>query len=342
VKDSRAPSAARLGYVPALDGLRGVAILLVVSVHFFGLPVAGTLGVDLFFVLSGFLITTLLLEERADTGRVRLRAFYVRRLRRLVPALAVLLAAYILVSEAKGVAPFSTVAEYGLYLGNLYQAFAIAGSHHTGLEHLWSLAQEEQFYLVWPALLLIVARARRPALWLGLVFLALVAYRADLVVQNGTWQRVYHSPDTHSEGLVIGCTLAFVRFSRPKLDVPEWLARTALGVFFFGCVAWVGWFMLPIYELAAAVMIAAALATTEFADVVSDRRLVWIGKISYSLYLWHFVIFWAFGFSDWFVALPLSVAVAWLSCRLVEQPFRRRRAQPAIDTIPVVAVGSGG
>src|SRR5205807_4444978 len=112
----------RLGHVAALDGLRGFAILLVVSVHVTGVPKGGGLGVDLFFVLSG-LITALLLEERERDGRIRIRAFYERRARRLLPALAVLLLAFLVIDAAQGRNGLSQVADYGLYAGNAYEAF---------------------------------------------------------------------------------------------------------------------------------------------------------------------------------------------------------------------------
>src|SRR5690242_18357432 len=108
----------RLGYVPALDGLRGVAIALVIATHYWGLPGGGPLGVGLFFVLSGFLITTLLLEE-LDTGRLDLKGFYVRRCRRLFPALALLLVLYLAVRGESGL---RVVALGGLYAGNIVQA----------------------------------------------------------------------------------------------------------------------------------------------------------------------------------------------------------------------------
>ena len=114
----------RLGYVPALDGLRGVAILLVLAGHYTGKPAgAGGIGVGLFFVLSGFLITTLLLEELAAKGQLSLRGFYLRRARRLFPALAVLLAVYLVVLGIRGQNGLPTVILGGLYIGNIVQAF---------------------------------------------------------------------------------------------------------------------------------------------------------------------------------------------------------------------------
>src|SRR5436305_8467288 len=199
----------KLGHVPALDGLRGIAIAIVVGYHAFGFPLGGWLGVDLFFVLSGFLITTLLLEEQAATGTVRLRAFYARRARRLLPALAVLLAAYVAISAVRGVDGLAVVARWGFYTGNVYEAFVPGASLHlVGLNHLWSLAQEEQFYLLWPAALLLALKARRPAVVLGTIALALMIYRLALADGGASDARIYFAPDTNVDGLLLGAAFA--------------------------------------------------------------------------------------------------------------------------------------
>ncbi len=165
-------SRARLGYVPALDGVRAVAVLLVVACHALSMP-GGFLGVEIFFVLSGFLITTLLLEERQAQGRLGLRSFYIRRVWRLYPALAALLAAWLVLS-ALGLTPLPPAGEAvgvlvsGTYLANAANAWFFPLP--IGLQHLWSLALEEQFYLLWPPLLALVLykrigwRARIPRL----------------------------------------------------------------------------------------------------------------------------------------------------------------------------------
>src|SRR5437588_243135 len=222
----------RLGHVAALDGLRGVAILLVVSVHFTGVPKGGGLGVDLFFVLSGFLITTLLLEERERDGRIRIRAFYERRARRLLPALAVLLLAFLVIDAAQGRNGLSQVAVYGLYAGNAYEAFVSSVSTPSlGLVHLWSLAQEEQFYLLWPLGFLLAVRSRRPARWLAALFALLVCYRIALVAHGAPMYRIDRGPDTQSEPLVAGCLIAFVRHRGRRWRPPPYLTVVAMATF---------------------------------------------------------------------------------------------------------------
>src|SRR5438876_1035916 len=142
----------RLGYVPALNGLRGLAIAAVCGVHFFGLA-GGFLGVDVFFVLSGFLITTLLLEERDRHGAIDVVAFYRRRVRRLLPALAFLvLTAVAFEFVVGGFGRAGETAALGLYSANFVRAFTAVNVPRP-VGPLWSLAQEEQFYLVWPFLL---------------------------------------------------------------------------------------------------------------------------------------------------------------------------------------------
>jgi peptidoglycan/LPS O-acetylase OafA/YrhL len=321
----------RLGYVPALDGLRGLAILLVVSHHFTGWPWGGSIGVDLFFVLSGFLITTLLLEQQFQTGRIALASFYRRRARRLFPALAVVLLFYLVADAARGENGLRMVAEAGLYVGNIVQAFVHPNPLlHHGLDHLWSLAEEEQFYLVWPVALIGLTRSRRPIVWLAGLLAALVAYRLAIVAGGARGQRLYMGPDLHAEGLAAGALLALIRVRRPSFAVPEIVAQLSLAVFLLAAlvaqplsVPW-GW-GLPVIELAAVGLVSAAVTETGLAEILTARPLVWLGLISYSLYLWHPVVQWLFDGHYRAVTLPLSVLVAWASYRYIEQPFRRRR-----------------
>jgi peptidoglycan/LPS O-acetylase OafA/YrhL len=320
-----------VGYIPALDGLRGIAIAIVVAYHAFGQPRGGWLGVDLFFVLSGFLITRLLLLERP----IRLRAFYARRARRLLPALLALLAGYLVLGGG-----LAAVARYGLYSGNAYEAFRPGASLQlNGLNHLWSLAQEEQFYLVWPAALLAVRRLRRPAVVLASLAVTLIGYRALLAATGAGDARVYFAPDTNVDGLLLGAALGFrsPQVSRRLVRTATVLAAGAVALVSSTAVldAWT----IPLFELSAVVLVAAAVAGTLHLPGV----LVRLGRISYSLYLWHFVVLWALHWRHPLLAVVLSVAVAAASTRWVERPFRRRRLEPLLGR-PVVArvVGVAG
>jgi peptidoglycan/LPS O-acetylase OafA/YrhL len=323
----------RRGHLPALDGLRGVAILLVFSVHCFGWPKGGHLGVDLFFILSGFLITTLLLEEHSATGRISLRAFYARRARRLLPALALLLAVYVAIDAAKGHNGLKAAAVGGLYIANLVEAF---GRHpgvltNSGLDHLWSLAQEEQFYLVWPVFVPIVALVRRPVRLLAVVLGFLVAYRIALAVNGAPHRRLYNGPDTHADGLVAGAMVAFLLARRPQIVTPrlKLLAVAALPIAVDALMVRApssGWdaFALPIIEAACVVILVAALTIPAWATVLSWSPLRWFGRISYSLYLWHFMLIWAFNGHHRLIPAVLSIAIAYGSTRWIEEPIRRR------------------
>ena len=326
----------KLGHVPALDGIRGIAIALVVAGHFFGIPPGGLAGVDLFFVLSGFLITTLILEELDARGRLSIAGFYARRARRLFPALFAMLSVYLVVLAALGHDGLKNAALGGLYVGNIVQAFNLAPVRLSVLLHLWSLAEEEQFYLVWPLLLLVLARTRRALIWLATLLALMIVYKAALLVTNPSWQRMFYGPDTHSDGLVFGALLAVLRLRKGGLAVPEWIghigvAALALGAVFGSLsVRWTS-LGLPVLELGLACLLAAAVADTALARGLGAGPCVALGKISYSLYLWHAPVWFAVADTlhlsnvpTGVIALPLVLAAAAVSYRWVEQPFRRR------------------
>lgn len=327
----------RLGYVPALDGLRGIAILLVVCFHYFGVPPGGLVGVDLFFVLSGFLITTLLVEERAVRGRISLRGFYERRVRRLLPALTAMLAVYLIASAVSGHNALTLVALGGLYLGNVAQAWNLAPLLHTALTPLWSLAEEEQYYLVWPLLLALLLRSKRPLRAITALVAAVLIYKVALTLAtHPSWQRLNFGPDTHADGLLLGSLLAIVRAERP-LQGREWWGKVGIAALAAGALlgrTTVGWiaYGLPVFEIGLVFLVAAAVSETELATALRERHLVGLGKISYSVYLWHAPVW--FGLAAvlslnrlelGLVALPLTIAVSIASYRFVETPFRRRR-----------------
>jgi len=341
----------RLGYVPALDGLRGIAILAVTGLHFVGLQ-GGFYGVDLFFVLSGFLITTLLLEEH-DRGRaISLRSFYIRRARRLLPAVGALLIVYVsfgVLAHRSGRA-LVLAAEGGTYVANFVRAFAhpdpLPG---TPLNVLWSLAQEEQFYLVWPLLLIVILRSRvraeRVVRILCVFFLALVAYRVGLAAAGASWHRIYFAPDSHADGLVAGTLLAYLR--RRGVRVPTVVAVLAPVAFLVATVIGaetIAWsvFGLPVVEAAAAILVLSALESGYLASALSLRPLVWVGTISYSLYVWgHFGTWLAPGESERWLGFALTVAFGLASYYLIERPFRAGRSgrlKPAAAPSPVGAV----
>jgi peptidoglycan/LPS O-acetylase OafA/YrhL len=326
----------RLGHRPALDGIRGIAIAGVVGVHFFGLS-GGFFGVDLFFVLSGFLITTLLLEEHAATDVISLRNFYARRVRRLVPALgALLVVTGVVGSYAFSPGRLAEMLAYGaLYAANAARAFVRPDPLAVGpLGPLWSLAQEEQFYLVWPLALVFLLRRRVGpsglAASLAALFVVLVTYRAGLGLAGTSPARLYYAPDTHADGLVLGCLAGVLRLRGLRIDSRVGLGAIAALLALMGVggesVAW-NVFGLPAIELVAAAAILGALDPGPCAAVLSFRPLVWLGALSYSLYLWQGFALWLTGGKLLMISLGIASVLAVVSYSQIERPFRRRRTE---------------
>ena len=354
------------GYEPALDGLRGIAVTLVVGFHAFGIPRDGFLGVDLFFVLSGFLITSILLGEQASRGRISLRRFYVRRALRLVPALLVFLvvslAAHILVAGARHEFGTAVVLDQlrdcavaASYVSNFVLAFGGVDALPTGLGHLWSLAAEEQFYLVWPILLVCgLARRRR---WATIVLAAAIAFVAlrqfQLVLGGVPPHRLGFGPDTRSGSILIGCLFAVLRANERGARRLAGFARVALPfalvLGYVVVIANLGRTLfggpLTLFGFCAAVIIVALLdERCVLRRWLSPRPLVYLGRLSYSLYLWHLLIFTALGVAlvgangaagapRATAAVAASLVAAALSYHFVEIPFlRRKRARQTPDS----------
>jgi peptidoglycan/LPS O-acetylase OafA/YrhL len=334
----------RLGHQPALDGLRGVAILLVVGRHAFRTPLGGGYGVDLFFVLSGFLITTLLLEERDVKGTVSIRSFYARRARRLLPALIVLLATYVTVESAAGHSDaLRSTAAAGFYTANIFQSWWPHVIGRTGLSPLWSLAQEEQFYLVAPVVLFFALRkvSERTVKRVVLVLIvAVIIERYALMFTGAAAQRITEGPDTHSDGLMLGMVLALSLREQAQLGsarYDKWLGPLALLLLVpFAVLNLVFAVSAPFVNVAAMGLVCAVVVQPRslLARLLAARPLTFMGRISYSLYLWNAaLIFWlggdaggnrhAYSYASATAAVVLALAISWLSYRFVEQPFRR-------------------
>jgi len=346
----RVTRAARLGYVPALDGLRGVAILLVVGRHAFLTPYNGGYGVDLFFVLSGYLITTLLLEERDRSARISLRAFYVRRARRLLPALAFMLACYLAAMAAVGHAAVAAreTAAAGFYTANVVQAWWPHVIGRSAIGPLWSLAQEEQFYLVFPLLLIAMLKwrgetAMRRLVIGGVLLVTIERLALFLFVYLGSnSQRLYAGPDTHSDGLMLGALLALTLRRSPGSEATRadrFLGpASALLLGLLTVSSRIPWAVGISFVNLAAVGLVCATACQPNAPLTRALRwrpLVGLGKISYSLYLWNALLLFAnhgdaagdphYRGTLAAVDVAAAVGVSWLSYRFVEQRFRRRR-----------------
>ena len=377
-------------YVPALDGMRAFAVAGVLAYHggVSWLP-GGYLGVDAFFVLSGFLITALLLSEVQRSGRIRLGDFWTRRARRLLPALFLVLVMVVLVTRLA--LPPDT---YPSLRGDVFStAFYVANWHFiaqganyfaaTGppspLTHTWSLAVEEQFYLVWPILVVgVLAAFRRigAVFWLALLgALASATEMAVLFTHGANETRLYYGTDTRAQSILLGAALAAAlawcgqRGMLKRLGVRQRLAFLLLGVagFALDAVLWThlrgtqsflyqGGFLVAALGTAAILLSVFLVPRTILGRYLAWRPLVWLGCISYGVYLWHFPIFlWVdgartgLGGGELFgLRVAITLAVATASYYLVELPVRRGRltrgrvgwlvTPAAVGTVAIVAV----
>jgi peptidoglycan/LPS O-acetylase OafA/YrhL len=359
-----------LPFAPALDGLRAVAVVAVLLYHggVDWMP-GGFLGVDLFFCLSGYLITSLLLAERRGTGRIDLRAFWLRRARRLLPAAFLVIA--VSVAAAAILAPGDLAQTRGDALASLFyvdnwhqllvgQSYFAAFERPSLLRHMWSLSIEEQFYLLWPLALgfgVAGLGARRTGLAaLGLALLSALLM-AVLFTSESDPSRVYYGTDTHAVGLLLGATLAFVwplgRFEPPRrpsaLAVLDLTAGIALAALVVAMVTWQDYDALvyrggiAAFSLTAVVLIATVVHPAgRAAHLLGSAPLRWIGARSYGIYLWHWPVM-ALTRPGIDVAWPLplllvaqiglTVALAAASYRWLEQPFRKGTAQRRIRAL---------
>ena len=309
--------APRLGNRPGLDGLRAIAVGLVLLHHTAAILIpdeaegffsGGFLGVDLFFVLSGFLITTLLLERRERREARPLRSFYARRALRLLPAVAALLVGNLLVAVVEEAGVDNALKSFGVvftYTTNWALLYAF-GDLSPNLSHLWSLAIEEQFYAIWPLVLLgalALGLTRRRMAWLCIALaLAAAIWRAALYESGSEWLEIYIRTDARADALLIGAALALVRPDR-LLGRIHLRARGALGgvalVLFIAIAAGVHADSATLYVggYTVVALLAAVLISVELAgpwalhSFLSSRPLVLVGRLSYSLYLWHFLVF---------------------------------------------------
>lgn len=347
-----------LPYLPGLDGLRAIAITAVLLYHA-DVPwlAGGFLGVEVFFVLSGYLLASLLLAEWRATGRVDARAFWFRRARRLLPALYVLLAVMLcgaalvlpaelarLRSDSLAALTFAT----NWYLVFNQQSYFEAVARPSLLQHLWSLAVEEQFYLLLPlALGLLLSRRRQGVALVTLLAAALASsiWMALLYRPGVDPSRVYYGVDTRAAGLLLGTALAFVWRPRPPA------ARTGRGwlvdatgiaalLILVWCFAYLHAYAPALYRGGFALV---GLATALLIGVVVDPRarlgthilgrplLRWIGRRSYSIYLWHWPVFMLTrpqldlpigGWPLLVVRLAITLLLAEASYRFVELPLR--------------------
>jgi peptidoglycan/LPS O-acetylase OafA/YrhL len=336
----------RLGHRPALDGVRGIAILCVIGAHLLSRWSAlGSIGVTVFFVLSGFLITALLLEELDEGGRIDLRHFYARRARRLFPAMLLMLVFVSAVLAAIGLPWLWSAVSVATYWSNWAGA---AGMQRTWVEHTWSLAIEEQFYLVWPLLLLVASRriSRRWVLGMLVTGAAASAFmRAALYFAGVGPDRIYMGTDTRADALLLGCALALAMtlgFRLPR--VPGGFIAGILAL----CLA-VGAHDSSLFHdllaptvgaVAGIMLVGAGLGPS---SLLERKALRWFGRRSYGIYLWTYPMLFivtAFCGSHWWswpLGTLLGITIAAASWQWLERPLLA--AGRSGDPNPVDEVG---
>ncbi len=349
---SFAPAHARTPVIPSLDGIRAVAVSLVFFAHS-GLEgiVPGGLGVTIFFVLSGYLISTLLRIEYAAADRIHYRNFYLRRLLRLMPPLVIVVMLAALLSAFAVVEPFTLngLLSVLFYYGNY---FVIAHNFHgvpDGMSVVWSLAVEEHYYLLYPplaALLLRIGRVGTSVSVLTALCIGVLAWRCWLALHGASADYIAMATDTRIDAILIGCLLALCR--NPWLDArkdnPTMASALIVGsaaALLFTLVYRDEFFRMTfryaLQSAAIAVLLYFAIARAERTPFrwLNNRALVYIGTISYTVYLVHHLVIQLIGRHfpqlGWFIATPTAIlatlAVAEPMRRFVEKPcahFRKR------------------
>ena len=344
------PSAGAAGparRLSSLDGIRGIAIALVIVSHGWGNVRGGDEGVIAFFVLSGYLITTLLLGEHARTGTIDLRGFYLRRAARILPAmwLTLLVATLVLLIVLPELFALHvikvTVLPAIVFLANVAAVIWWTPHHALFLTVMWSLALEEQFYLLWPLLMrrVLSRHGAHRLLVIAIVgAVASVVTRLVMALNGVSTVHINFAPYSRVDAIMVGCGLAVV-LREGWLFWPRLVAwgGTAL---FVASILVSGPLSNPAsaYTMAAggaAGLLVGALTPGPLARLLAFPPLVWLGRISYSLYLFHLMLLFVFGayFRPSFAMhagwLASCLVASWLSYRYVEQPFIRRvhRAQ---------------
>jgi peptidoglycan/LPS O-acetylase OafA/YrhL len=355
--------------LPGLDGLRGIAVLAVIIYHAdVSLLVGGFLGVDVFFVLSGFLITTLLINELTETNTVDRARFYLRRIRRLMPALFLVLFFSVLVSglfvldaayHVRRDLPWAMTFVLNWSYLFFEQSYFVNISRPPLLQHLWSLSVEEQFYVIWPIMLIALYKVKigkispRAKIFIASSVLAIAstAWMVHLSVANGfpipnDPSRVYFGTDTHAMGLLVGCAAAALWRSERlnvKLTPDRAAAMNGLGLlsiaglaYFFLYVSELNEFLyrggfLVLSILTVILVVVAAHPGLKFGQRLGNPVLKWFGDRSYGIYLWHWPIFVLMRtgidiqWSDpvaFVVKIAIVLVIADLSYRYVEMPIR--------------------
>lgn len=319
-------------YMPQLDGLRALGALGVLVYHT-GVPglLFGFLGLDLFFVLSGYLITTILMRQ-IQSGGIELKQFYLRRLVRLYPALLVAIALSLILIPISWPHSYARALMAALYVADYTGPFT---GEPRVLGHTWSLSIEEHYYLIWPLLLPFVLKAKKPAAVMVAAYVVATLWRIESASLFG-WQMTYFRFDARLSGLILGGLIAIAPWNvgRKELTAAILFAAVSLWIVWGGKVP-LGLSMTAAEIAAACLVLCAANGRL---PALQAPTLIYLGRISYGIYLYHFVIMCAIPTADisWqlktAIVLPATFVVAAFSFHFVERPTMEmgRRRIPAI------------
>ncbi|GAA3610066.1 hypothetical protein GCM10022223_27720 [Kineosporia mesophila] len=346
---------------PALDGLRAFAVLAVMAFHTSPAAHGGFLGVDVFFVISGYLITALLLREWTRTGRIDLRQFYLRRGLRLLPPLVFMLV-ITLPFAVTGmhydltINPLVAVLSVLLYVANWANVWVNEG---TGIwTHTWSLSIEEQFYLIWPVVLIavLVKRRKAPAFGLAALIVVVIITRWLSVQHSDTTLWVYYATTSHCDGLLLGSLMAVLLQNRETLvhrsETVAWVGVLGLAALFATSyieAANTYHWRLPLAALLSAMVVHHLVTRTDGAMVrlLSLKPFVAVGMVSYGLYLYHFPVFMIIQHQGYphlvqhSLEISVTVALTVFSWFLVEKPALRLKDRLAAGGRVVLPAPAG-
>lgn len=354
-----------LGYIPALDGLRGISVMLILGYHDIGHYTSGFshwlnawFTVDMFFLISGYLITSILVKEERKTGSISLKNFYVRRWLRIAPAYYVCIGAAIVWCMMGGNHHLKPFAYAAMYLTNLDLAFGwnlIPLKY--GVSHFWTLGVEEQFYLVWPNLMKWANKhlVKIVAAVIGAVYL----WRGYLIANGADWIRIYHGFDTRVDTLMYGSLIAIALANQKVRDVARkvvgngWVQMLILWLVLQTCVGlghpgdgtkdsqfYLWQAKMPfVHILFSSLIMSLMLAPKAVASLFfSNPIAVWLGKLSYAIYLWHPLVHTTYCSYYWtyfnthkleaeLIQYGLIIAVAAASYYLIEKPFLKLKSK---------------
>lgn len=347
-----------IGYIPAMDGLRAVAVMIVYIFHATNpLSTGGFIGVDVFFVISGFLITALLIKEWDRFSHINFKNFYIRRALRLLPALMLMLVIYLIATQTflRGVIPGATEKAWGDVLIVLFYASNWTRSLGFGrpdvLGHAWSLSVEEQFYILWPPILFLLLRFIPSRYWIAAIAFAgsilIAIHRINLVFQGASVERLSTGLDTRLDGILMGCGLGVLLASN-LLPISEnllklislfaWISTGILVVLnftisYFQIETYISWLFIANVCTLFILFHMAIAKTSILKGLLEHPILVYIGKISYGIYLFHMPLLYfsgALGFHSWtrlaFIG-PLTLLLAMLSYTYLETPFLKLKSR---------------